>query len=127
MGKIALVSPDISKGAKILDTLDRANVKLNVLMWAFLSEYEDWRLVISSRQLDSLNDKDSFRALHRPLDAAGFTPWNKPIFLLLPMPDPFIKDLRRRYAKIKDIEGADIGLQSFGDRWVEAAYVYRIT
>ena len=127
MGKIALVSPDISKGEKILDTLDRANVKLNVFMWAYLSDYEDWRLVTSSRQLDSLDDKKSFRALHSPLEAAGFTPWNKPDFLRFPMTDPFIKDLRRRYAKIKDLEGRDVGLQLYGDRYVEASYVYRIT
>ena len=48
MDKKAMVSVDISRGAEIVNALERAKVKVNVAFWAFLSEYEDWRLIISS-------------------------------------------------------------------------------
>ena len=54
MDKIAMVSPDIDRGAELLGALESAKLKIGVALWAYLSEYEDWRLVVSARRLDSL-------------------------------------------------------------------------
>ena len=53
MDKAAIVSIDTSRGADIAGILDRAKVKVVVAIWVYLSEYEDWRLVLASRQFDS--------------------------------------------------------------------------
>lgn len=122
-----MVSLDIDRGAKILDTLLGANVKVNVALWMYLSEYEDWRLVLSARQFDKLGVRAAYGLVHDSLDAAGFTPEKTPPIMILPMADPLVRELRRLFGKAKSVEGMRLGGQMIGDRFVEDAYVYRIS
>src|SRR5271157_3191242 len=50
LDKAVMVSIDISRGAELLNALELAKLKISVALWAYLSEYEDWRLVVSARQ-----------------------------------------------------------------------------
>ena len=127
MDKAAMVSLDINRGTELLDALERAKVKVGVALWMYLSEYEDWRLVVSARQFDSLDLRGAYRLLHDTLAPAGFTPRNTPPVMILPMADPSIRELRRLFGKTKSVEGMRLGGQMFGDRFVEDAYVYRIS
>jgi hypothetical protein len=127
MDKAALVNVDIGRGVDVIDILDRANVKISVALWAHLSEYEDWRLVISSREFKDGELKAAYRRIHDSLRAKGMTPGKTPELLILPMNDPFIKVLRRIFGKSKSVEGMHLGGQMIGDRFVEDAFVYRIT
>lgn len=122
-----MVSLDINRGSELLDALERAKLKVGVALWMFSSEYEDWRLVVSARQFDSLDPRDAYRLLHDSLAAAGFTPEKTPPILILPMADPFIKELRRFFGKTKSVEGMCLGGQMIGDRFVQDEYVYRIS
>jgi hypothetical protein len=47
--------------------------------------------------------------------------------MILPMSDPFIKGLRSIFGKAKSVEGMRLGGQLIGDRFIEDAYVYRIS
>jgi hypothetical protein len=47
--------------------------------------------------------------------------------MILPTSDPSIRELRRIFGKTKSVEGMRLGGQVFGDRFVEDAYVYRIS
>lgn len=96
-------------------------------LWVFLSEYEDWRLVVSSRQFDSPDPRDAYGLLNDTLAAAGFARSNTPAIIILPTDDPFIRALRRTFGKTKSVEGMRLGGQMIGDRFVEDAYVYRIS
>jgi hypothetical protein len=127
MDKTAMVSIEIDTGAELVEKLERAKVKVSVALWAYLSEYGDWRMILSSRQFDSLDLRDALGLVHDSLDAAGITPQRAPLVMILPMNDPFIRDLRRRFAKAKSVEGMRLGGQMFGDRFIEDAYVYRIS
>lgn len=127
MDKAAMVSIDVDTGLELIDKLDRAKLKVSVALWAYLSEYGDWRLILSSRQFDSLDLKDAYGLLHDSLDVAGITPERAPLVMILPMNDPFIRDLRRRFGKTRSVKGMRLGRQMFGDRFVEDAYVYRIS
>jgi len=49
-----------------------------------------------------------------------------PTLTILPMSDPFIRELRRTFAKTKNVEGMRLGGQTIGDRFVEDAFVYQI-
>jgi predicted lipid carrier protein YhbT len=123
MAKTLLVSVDLDSGLAVVQALDAAKIRLNVAMWAKLEEYSDWRLILASRQLDA----EGFLALRSALDAAGITVWKKPDIMLMRMKDPFIRDLRRAFAKEKNVEGMRLGGQMFGDKYVEDGYVYRIS
>ena len=122
-----MVSLDVNRGMELVDALDRANLKVAAALWMFLSEYEDWRMVVSARQFDSLDPRAAYRLIHDSLDPVEFTPEKTPPILVLRMADPFIKALRRRFGKTKGVEGMRLGSQSIGDRFVEDAYVYRIS
>jgi hypothetical protein len=127
MDKTLLVNLEIGRSLELLAALDKANLKVSVALWAYMSEYGDWRLVLSARQFDSLGIREAYRLLHSALDPAGFTPWNTPTVMILPMSDPFIRDLRRLFSKSKSVEGMRLGGQRIGDRFVEDAYVHRIS
>jgi len=127
MDKAAMVNLDITRGSELLDTLERAKLKVSVALWMYLSEYEDWRLVVSTRQFDSLDLRAAYRLLNDSLAAAGFTPEKTPPIMILPMADPLIRELRRLFGKTKSVEGMRLGGQMIGDRFVQDAYVYRIS
>jgi hypothetical protein len=115
-------------GAQILQILDRAKVKVSVALWAHLSEYEDWRLVFASRRFDAFPTMmKAYGLLLGTMRAGGIPIEKEPPVMILPMTSPFIKDLRRRYAKSKNVEGLRPGGQLFGDRFVEDGYIYRIS
>ncbi len=127
MDKIALVSFDVEKGAELLECLDRAKLRINVALWVFLSEYEDWRLVLSARHFDTLDLREAYGLFHDWVAVGGFTPKNTPPVMILPMTDPFVRDLRRLFGKAKSTEGMRLGGQVIGERFVQEAYVYRIS
>ncbi len=127
MDKTALVSVDIEQGSEILAVLDRAKLKVSVALWANLSEYDDWRFVVSSRRFETLSLRNALGLLHDCLAEEGFTAANTPAMMILPMADPFIRELRRIFAKTKSVEGMRLGGQMIGDRFVQEAYVYRIS
>lgn len=127
MDQAAMVNIDVSQGLEILEALERANVKLSVALWMFLSEFEDWRLVISSRQLDAADPRDAYRLLHDSLSRANADINRKPAILILPTNDPFVKALRRIFGKTLSVDGMRLGGQTIGDRFVQDAYVYRIS
>lgn len=122
-----MVSIDVSLGSELLGILDRAKLKVSVAIWMFLSEYEDWRLVVAGRQFDSPDPRDAYRLVHDSLRAAGFKPQKTPPVLILPMSDPFIREVRRIFGKTRSVEGMRLGDQMIGDRFVLDAYVYRIS
>lgn len=106
--------------------LDAAGLKVKVAMWAVLSEYEDWRIVLASPQFDNAGPQGSYGLLFEALDKAGFTVERVPTCVIVRMTDPFVRQLRRRFGKAKSVEGMRLGGHLFGDRYIEDAYVYRI-
>lgn len=108
-------------------TADGAGLQVKVALWAFLAEYEDWRLVLSSRKFDAAGLPEGYGLLHDALDAGGVRLEQTPTVFILQMSDPFIKALRKVFAKSKSAEGMRLGGQTFGDRFLEDAYVYRIS
>jgi hypothetical protein len=124
---VVLLNIDIDRGAEIVDILDGAKLRPSVALWAHLSEYEDWRLVIAAREFDTVEIRAAYRLLNDSLKAGGMPPQNKPVVMILPMKDPFIKVLRRIFGKAKSVDGMRLGGQMIGDRFIEDAFVYRIS
>jgi len=125
MDKTALVGIEVEHGAKILRILDDAGLRIKVALWAFLGEYDEWRLVLCSRKFDDGDLRDAYGLLHKALDAAGFPLELTPTVVILRTTDPFIRQLRKAYPT--SVEGMRIGSRRFGQLSVEDAFVYRIT
>ena len=126
MDKASLVTSDFAVGARVLDALDNSGLAISVALWLNSSEYEDWRLVLSSRRLDNADPRGAYGLVHDALERAGFLLEHTPPLLILRMTDPFIKALRQIFGKTKSVEGMRLGGQTIGDRFVQDALINRI-
>jgi hypothetical protein len=124
MDKAALVGMDVEKGSRIVQILDDAGLQVKVALWAFLSEYDDWRLVLSSTKFDA-EPRRRYRLYHEALEAAGIGVEETPVTMILSTKDRFIRELRKKFGKAKRVEGARIYVQSIGDRFVDEGFLYR--
>jgi hypothetical protein len=126
MDQTFLVNIEFQKSAEVVAALDQAKVKVDVALFANLDEYGDWRLVLAARAFDRLEMRKAFRLVRDAMDAAGMTGYHGLPILIYRMSDPFIRELRKRYAKLKYVEGDRIALQFIADKVINDSYVYRI-
>lgn len=126
MDQTALVTADFTSGLEFIRALDRSGLSISVALWLYSSEHEDWRFVLASRQLDLAGPSEAYGLVHDALAAEGIPLERTPVLLILRMSDPFIRSLRRLFAKAKTVEGMRLGGQLIGDRFVPDALVYRI-
>ena len=124
MDKTALVSFDIENGQRVLDALELDGKSADVALWAVLPEYEDWRLVLASKELDPRFSGIS--EMNGALRKANFGWNNRPTLFLRRMDEPFIRELREVFSGADDTYGMRLGGQKFGDQYIEDAFVYRI-
>jgi hypothetical protein len=124
MAKAALVGMDVEKGSRIVKILDDAGLQVKVALWAFMSEYDEWLLILSSAKFDA-ESKGGYRLYHEALEAAGIGVEETPFTMIMSTKDRFIRELRKQFAKAKRVEGARIYVQSIGDRFVDEGFVYR--
>jgi hypothetical protein len=124
--KVALVSFDIENGKEVIDALDRDGKNPIVALWAKLPEYEDWRLVIASDRLKQTGSLDAYSQVNSAMERAGIPVRKRPKIFLRPMDKPFIKALRDVFARTSDTYGMRLGGQTFGDQYLEDAFVYRV-
>jgi len=127
MYKTALVERDLSQGAEIVRILDEAGLRIKVALWVNLDEFNDWRLVLASKEFDKAGPREKYGLLHRVLEGAGIPYERTPVFMILRMDEPFIRDLRRIFGKAASVEGMRLGGQTIGGRGLDDAYVYRIS
>jgi len=120
------VSFDIENGREVIDALDRDGKNPNVALWAKLPEYEDWRLVIASDRLRQSGSLYAYSQINSALEKAGIAIRKRPKIALRQMDKPFIQSLRRIFAQSADTYGMRLGGQTFGDQYLEDAFVYRI-
>ncbi len=126
MAPAALVSFDIENGQKAIDALDKAGKGPVVALWAKLPDYENWRLVLASDRLDQTSQFTGYSQINEAIEKAGIPSHRQPSMYLRPMNSPLIQALRRVFASTKDTYGMRLGGQTFGDKYLEDAFVYRI-
>ena len=120
MDQAVLVSYDIEMGQRVIDALDREGFPPEVAMWASLPQYENWRFILSSSRIPG------YEELIPLLRNAGVMPGARPGIDLLESDDPFIAQLREKYAGQEEILGHRLGSQYLGKQYLDEAYVYRI-
>ena len=124
MDQATLVNLDVPAGERILSALDAANLKVSIALWLLSEEHESWRLVFASPSFDQHSRLKAYEQIAGAIE--NLEPYVFPLMYVLPMKDPFVKELRRLFGKAKSVEGMRLGGQMIGGKFVEAAYVYRI-
>jgi hypothetical protein len=126
LASTALVNLDIEDGEKVVRALDAAGKSPNVALWAKLPDYEDWRMVIASEHLDQNSQFAAYNDINDAIQKAGVPFYRQPSILLRPMKNPMIEDMRSAYASFEETYGMRLGGRTFGDKFLEDAFVYRI-
>jgi hypothetical protein len=124
MDQATLVGPDLTIGREIVSVLDAAQIKQITALFVLFPDYSDWRLVLSSPSLDQDHSLKAGKRVHEILQ--GKFDYGLPTLMILPTRDTFIKALRNMFSKAASVEGMRLGGQTFGDRFISDAYVYRI-
>ena len=126
MGETALVEIDFKKSERMVAAFELAEVRVTVAMWVRFPEYMDWRFVLASKDLDSLDLGDAYLKVNRSLKEAGISAWQTPPIIIMKTTDPFIRALRKVFRRAGDVAGMRLGGQTWGDRFVDDAYAYKI-
>lgn len=126
MGKTALVEVDLGKSERIVSVLEKAGVHVAVAMWVRFPEYEDWRFVLASKNLDTSTLGDAYLKVNSILAKAGMTVWEIPTIFIMKTTDPFVRALRKVFGKTASVTGMRLGGQIWGDRYIDDAYAYKI-
>ena len=121
-----MVAADFTTGMELVQALDRFGLSISVALWLYSPEHEDWRFVLASRRLDTAEPSQAYGLVHDAFAAVGISLEQTPALLILRMSDPFIRALRRIFAKANGVEGMRLGGQLIGDQFVGDALVYRI-
>jgi hypothetical protein len=124
MGSSALVG--LRQGEAVVSALEKAGLDVVVAMWAHLPEYETWRLVLASRDLDKRDLGDAYGEVSRILKDAGLTIWDTPSLHIMKTTDSFIRAIRRTYKDSPRNTGFDVSGQSWAGRFVDDGYAYKI-
>jgi hypothetical protein len=126
MDKATLVGIDLLKSERIVSALESSRVRVSVAIWVQFPEYEDWRLVIASKDLDDLDLGEAYLKVNRILKNAGMTVWDIPLIFIMQTTDRFIRALRKTFGKASTVVGMRLGAQTWGDRYVDEALAYKI-
>jgi hypothetical protein len=127
MDKATLVRMDVDSGPKVVDALDQSGLKVSVAVWAVLPEYEGPRLVLASPFFDESSPLKAYGIVLDALREREIATQEISPLLILRMKDPFIQSLRKLFAKAKSVNGMHLGGQTLGGRYLEDAYIYRIS
>lgn len=126
MAPATLVNFDIENGDDVIKALDGAGKAPKVALWAKLPDYENWRLVLASDRLDQESPTSGYSEINEVLRKARIPSSKQPAILLRPMDNPMIRALRGLFGQTADTRGMRLGGQTFGDKYLEDAFVYRI-
>ncbi|MBT9331059.1 hypothetical protein [Paracidobacterium acidisoli] len=126
MGETALVEVDFRRSAQIVGTLEEKGIHVALAVWAHFPEYEDWRFVVASKELDPLSLAEGYGKVTSALHEAGIDAWQTPLIFLMKTSDPFVRALRKVFGKTDSVFGMRLGGQTWGNRFVDDAYAYKI-
>ena len=126
MGKEALVEVDLEKSERIVSALEKSGINVAIAMWVRFPEYEDWRFVLASKNLDASSLGDAYLKVKRILAEAGMTVWEIPTIFIMKTTDPFVRALHKVFGKVANVVGMRLGGQRWGDRYIDDAYAYKI-
>ncbi len=124
MVEAPLVVPDLEFGKRVLHLLDAARFRFTVALW--LKSDDDWSLVIGTPVYEEAGPIGAYSTLRTALSTDGRVIVSDLPIRLEGQKNPFIKSLRKIFAKTASVEGMRLGGQRVGGTWIDDAYVYRI-
>lgn len=127
MDKTVLVEKDIQEGKRLIEALDKADFQAEAAMWFYLTDSDEWRLLIASPFVEKNGPKKAYSFIQSVL--AQLSPSSeiplKDISVLSPK-DQLISLLRTAIRTGPGISGIRFTRNVINNRLIEDAYIYRI-
>jgi hypothetical protein len=68
MDKFTLVEKDIQDGARVVDALEKSDLRVEAVLWSYFPEAEVWRLMIASPLVHEKGPLATYKRVHAILD-----------------------------------------------------------
>ena len=125
MDHAVLVDLDVAAGRKIVLALEDHGIDFEVAILATFTDYYSPRLVFAAKWLEEYDPLAMYMEFGNRLREAGGEQFS-PQLKLMKLSDPFIIDLRETLGVLRDSAGYRLDGQSFGGRYLEDGFVYRV-
>jgi hypothetical protein len=126
MDKTVLVGYSIEGGKSLLKELDQSDLEVTSAFWYYVSESEQYRLVIVTPFFDRHGPKKTYEKVQKVLRSdKNFDLTLSDIHLMGPG-DPLNKGLRALLSSEFELSGVRITQSVVGGTYIEDAYLYRI-
>ena len=122
-----LVDREIEDGERLVSKLDEEGFPLDAALWLYLSDLNEWRLMIASPWVDSKGPKATYARIDQVLQElrpeigipfAGIS--------VVPPNDRLISALRSAASTGSGISGVRFTHNVVGGQYIEDAYIYRM-
>ncbi len=128
MASATLVDRKIELGRQLLLSLDRRNFQVPAAFWFYVSEANDWRLIIASPDVDSQGPRATYAKIQAAADSdllAGELSLRE-ISVVSPK-DPLVKLLGMAVSTGHGISGIRFTQNTINNTFIEDAYIYRLS
>ena len=127
MDKTVLVEKNIGEGRRLLEALDSAGFRVLAALWFYLTEDEEWRLIIASPLIDEKGPRECYAFVQRTLEQLS-PPSDislKQISIVSPSHD-LVKLLRMAISTGPGISGIRFTRNTVNNVLIEDSYIYRM-
>lgn len=127
MDKKTLVNIDIEEGKKLLEQLDRSNMKISCALWYYVQDIEEWRLILATDLVDTFGPKKAYTNLLAQInkDAISIDIPFEAISLISPN-DPLIKLFKFAIITGPGISGIRFSGNVINGVLIKDSYLYRV-
>lgn len=134
MDKATLVRPEvedesklINAGRRLIESLDRSDFEVIAALWLYLSEPDEWRLIIASPTEHEKGPRKAYIAIQSVLNTS-LPPIEIPLqnISVVSPDDNLIRTLQGLISTGSGISGIRFKQCSFNNLFIEDAYIYRV-
>ncbi len=124
--KEALTEEMIRTGASVVEALDRQNFALDAALWLYLSDTNQWRLLLASPQIRVAGPRKAYTRLLHAIRNAHVHGVSLENLALLDSRDPFIQLFKHLVRTDRTDSPQRISRNTINGQFIEDALIYRM-
>ncbi len=124
--KEALTDEMIEAGKSIVESLDRRRFLVDAALWYYLTDQNQWRLVLATPELHVEGPRKTYRRLVQALRNAAIHGVSLEDLAVLDTRDPLIQLLRGALKTDRSVRGIRFSKNTVNGQFIEDAYIYRM-
>ena len=126
MDKAILVGYSIEEGKKLLKELDQSNLEVTSAFWYYVSESEQYRLVIVTPFFEKHGPRKTYEKVQKVLRSEKDLDLTLSDIYLMGPDDPLNKGLRALLSSGSELSGERITQSVVDGIYIDDAYLYRV-